>query len=358
MGSLCKDNVWRQLTIARDWDDALCRLPAPHVLQSWEWGEFKCRWGWQAERWLLTSTDARPRAAVQLLRRTVGRWPVCVLYAPKGPVAQDLESYADALALIERRAREGRAIWAKIDGDRFGLAPQPGGDSRDGDLKSLRELLTARHWRTSPTQVQFRNTGISALTGDEALLEAMKPKTRYNIRLAQKRGVTIRTVLPIEADDARRLYAMYVETSKRDGFLIRDAAYYLDAWRAMNATGFIAEKDGDMLAGIVLFTFASRAWYFYGMSRDVGREHMPNHLLQWTAMCWAYQHGCTVYDWWGSPEHEADEGDSMAGVWRFKAGFGAQFLEGTGAWDYAPVPFVYRAYLKVGARFVRSGLAG
>ncbi len=190
------------------------------------------------------------------------------------------------------------------------------------------------------------------------MLAAMKPKCRYNIRLAEKRGVTVRVVPVIDGDDARLLYDMYAETAQRDGFLIREAAYYFDAWRAMNAIGFVAEKDGEPLGGIVLFTFAKRAWYFYGMSRNAGREHMPNYLLQWAAMRWARDQGCEVYDWWGAPENPDDENDSMAGVWRFKQSFGAQFVEGVGAWDFAPVPLLYRAYLDFGARFIRSGLAG
>ena len=284
--------VWIQITSAPAWDDALGQLPSPHALQRWAWGEFKSRWGWCAERWLLCNEDGKPRAAVQLLKRTISRLPVCVLYAPKGPVTLDLDAYADARALIEQRARHHRAIWAKADGDLQTLSRLGRGQGEGGDLADLRHQLHQRRWRFSASQIQFRNTGLSALTSDDDMLAAMKPKTRYNIRLAEKRGVTVRIASPIGDDDARLLYDMYAETSKRDGFRIREAAYYFDAWRAMKAVGFVAEKDGEPLAGIVLFTFAQRAWYFYGMSRDVGREHMPNHLLQWTAMRWARGHGC------------------------------------------------------------------
>src|SRR5204862_1952980 len=129
------------------------------------------------------------------------------------------------------------------------------------------------------------------------------------------------------ADD-ELLYALYAETAQRDGFLIREKTYYVDAWRAMHAQGFVAEHEGQPLAGLVLFTFAQRAWYFYGMSRTEGREHMPSYALQWQAMRWARDHGCHVYDWWGAPEKADDETDSMAGVWRFKQGFGARLFEG------------------------------
>jgi lipid II:glycine glycyltransferase (peptidoglycan interpeptide bridge formation enzyme) len=347
--------MWQLITNAHIWDEALRRLPWPHVLQSWAWGDFKSRWSWTAERWLLADTGGHPRAAVQLLKRTINRLPACVLYAPKGPIAIDLAAYADALAFVEQQARKHRALWAKVDGD---LSPLPPAGGAGGGSASLASLLTAQRWHFSASQIQFRNTGLSDVRHSDAdLLAAMKPKTRYNVRVAEKRGVTVRVAAPIREDDARLLYAMYAETAQRDGFLIRDEAYYLDAWRAMSAVGLVAEREGQALAGLVMFIFGGRAWYFYGMSRNEGREHMPSYALQWHALRWARDHGCAVYDWWGAPEREDDEGDSMAGVWRFKAGFGATFSEGIGAWDYAPSPLLYRAYLEFGSRFIRVGLA-
>lgn len=320
--------MWRRISHAAVWNDALRRFDWPHVLQSWEWGEFKSRWGWSAQRWALIGDDGLPCALVQLLRREIG--PLRVLYAPKGPVtAPDPGCYQQALAWLERQARAQRAVWVKLDGDL--LSPSL-------DLPQARDILRRRSWFPSPNQVQFRNTAHTDLRGsDDELLARMKPKWRYNIRLAEKRGVTVRMAQP---DDDALLYRMYAETGARDGFIIREPAYYADAWRAMNATGFIAERDGEALAGLVLFTFADRAWYFYGMSYSHGREHMPNHLLQWTAMRWARDHGCRIYDWWGVPER-LDESDPMWGVYRFKEGFGAQFVEGLGAWDYAPSRLLY-----------------
>ncbi len=343
--------MWTRVADAHAWDEALRRLPAPHVLQSWAWGDFKSRWGWTAERWLLSDVQGSPRAAVQVLQRRIRRLPLCVLYAPKGPVFADHDAFGEALALLERLARAQRAIWVKLDGD------PPAADS-GSTLAPCRALLASRGWHYSRSQVQFRNTLHTDLRcDDDALLSAMKPKTRYNIRLAEKRGVRVRRVASIGGDNAQLLYAMYAETARRDGFVIREAGYYFDAWRAMNGVAFVAEHEGQALAGLVLFCFADRAWYFYGMSRSVGREHMPNHLLQWTALRWARDQGYATYDWWGAPDR-LDEGDSLWGVYRFKEGFGARFVEGLGAWDYAPSPVLYSAYLRLGPRLIRSGLAG
>ncbi len=332
--------MWQPITDPQTWNALLCRLPMPHVLQSWEWGDFKSRWGWLAERWVLYGADQCPRAMVQLLRRSAGRLPLCVLYAPKGPVAADAQAFAEALGFVEQRARQTHAIWAKVDGDsHLAFAQPPAG------LDVARAALREHGWRYSPNQVQFRNTMHTDLRhSDEELLAGMKQKWRYNIRLAEKRGVTIRLATP---EETSVLYRMYDETGRRDGFIIRGQEYYEDAWRSMHAVGLLAEhaSAAQPLAGLVLFRFAERAWYFYGMSRAEGREHMPNYLLQWAALRWARDNGCTIYDWWGAPE-ELNEHDSMWGVYRFKDGFGAQFVEGLGAWDFAPSALLYSLYTR------------
>src|SRR5512143_2892461 len=198
----------------------------------------------------------------------------------------------------------------------------------------------------------------------------MKPKTRYNVRLAQKKGVVIRAGTQT---DLELLYSMYAETSQRDGFLIRPLNYYRDAWGSFiphlppplpapesnfldqdsaqrpergtvsEAMPLIAEVEGQAVAALIVFRFADRAWYMYGMSRNVHRELMPNHLLQWQAIQWAKSRGCTVYDLWGAPD-ELNEGDSMWGVYKFKEGLGGNFAEHVGAYDFVASRFWYWIY--------------
>jgi peptidoglycan pentaglycine glycine transferase (the first glycine) len=152
------------------------------------------------------------------------------------------------------------------------------------------------------------------------------------------------------AADLPMLYRMYAETSVRDGFVIRDEGYYRTVWETfMTNTGqpsavpLIAEVDGQPVAAILIFTFAGRAYYIYGMSREAHREKMPNHLLQWEAMRRAKAAGCKVYDLWGAPD-EFNESDGMWGVFRFKEGLGGQVVRTLGAWDYTPSPILYKLY--------------
>jgi lipid II:glycine glycyltransferase (peptidoglycan interpeptide bridge formation enzyme) len=193
--------------------------------------------------------------------------------------------------------------------------------------------------------VQFRNTLALDLRQEEgALLAQMNQGTRRKIRAAEKAGVVIRLAT---REEWPALYALYQQTGERGGFLIRPAEYYFRLWAAMGAAGMarilVAEWEGRVVAGAVILHFGPKAYYFYGMSGEAGREAYPNHLLQWTAIRWARGGGYALYDWWGAPNHFRED-DPMWGVYRFKDGFGGEVLRYIGAWDYVPYPPLYWAY--------------
>jgi lipid II:glycine glycyltransferase (peptidoglycan interpeptide bridge formation enzyme) len=179
------------------------------------------------------------------------------------------------------------------------------------------------------------------------MLAAMKSKWRYNVRLAQRKGVTVRQG---SVTDLGLLYRLYKETAARDGFVIRPETYYEDAWGSFIQAGLarplIAEVEGEAVAMIIAYRFAGRAWYMYGASRAIHRDKMPNHLLQWTAMQWAKEQGCTAYDMWGAPDELVDS-DPLWGVYRFKRGFGGEFVEHIGAWDFPVSQLGYWLYTAV-----------
>lgn len=319
------------------WDEILRSLPTHHILQSWEWGDFKERYGWRAERLAFRDGD-RIVAAAQVLARQASPLPVSILYVPKGPALDygDRPLRIAVLRALVAHARRRRAIFIKIDPDVVLATGVPGTDE---DLRvptggDFCQDLTATGWRFSGDQIQFRNTvQLDLRQSEDDLLAAMKQKTRYNIRLAGRKGVTVRRG---SKDDLRLLFEMYAVTAERDGFIIRPLSYYRNAWGAFIEAGLacplIAEYEGEPLGAVILFAFGDRAWYMYGASRDVHRDKMPNQLLQWEAMRWAKSRGATIYDMWGAP-NEFVESDPMYGVWRFKAGFGGQVVRHVGAWD-------------------------
>ena len=354
------------------WNSIISKLPNPHFLQTYEWGQVKAEYGWSPlyavwdadGNWKvesdpnLLSTFHSPVAAALILKRQIisngFAARLSVLYSPKGPlldwtneplrkrVLDDLQSFAK---------RQG-AIFLKMDPDvvlAMGV-PDSQDEVVDDNGQAVMSELKRRGWEYSSDQIQFRNTvHVDLNPSEEELLVRMKQKTRYNIRLAEKKGVSLRVGT---LGDLPMLYKMYAETSVRDGFVIRDEGYYKTVWELfMNSSEptcepLIAEVDGEQVAAIFVFYFAGRAYYVYGMSRDVHREKMPNHILQWEAMKRAKGKGCTIYDLWGAPE-VFDESDSMWGVYRFKEGLGGKVVRTLGAWDFAPSPLWYKMYSEV-----------
>jgi peptidoglycan pentaglycine glycine transferase (the first glycine) len=336
-----------------EWNAALTSLPFNHLLQSWEWGVLKEKYGWRAERLLWRDRDGNPIACAQMLERTlripaIGR-TLRVLYCPRGPVldwSQPIQTRG-ILSELDNYARSRNSLFLKIDPPlplASGLPDSPDEEQHESGLKAL-DLLRESGWIFSPDQIQFRNTlTLDLVLSEDELLANMKQKTRYNVRLAGRRGVQVRQG---SINDLELLYRMYAETSVRDGFVIRNPEYYEDAWgsfiTANMARPFIASVDGDPVAALVVYHFGQTATYMYGMSRDLHREKMPSYLLQWEAIRWAMGQSCTTYDFWGAPD-QIDKSDPMWGVYRFKSGFGAQFVRTIGAWDMPRNAPMYRLY--------------
>jgi lipid II:glycine glycyltransferase (peptidoglycan interpeptide bridge formation enzyme) len=356
---LLDKSIFRREQSAEKWHNALINLPNPHPLQSWQWGQFKSRWGWSAIPLLLDLgkevANKHPLAAAMVLKRKVPRLPFSILYVPKGPILDynDAALRRVALAQLEKLARREKAIFVKIDPDvihSWGLEEE---ERRSPIGRKFTEELQQRGWRFSDDQIQFRNTvELDLDRPSDDILAAMKSKTRYNIRLAGRKDVVIRHATPA---DFPTIAGMYMETADRDDFTVRPTDYYLDAWQSFYEAGLaqplLAEYDGMPLGAVIIVRYGQRAIYMYGASTDIERNRMPNYLLQWEAIRWAQEQGCTVYDFWGAPD-EFDESDPLWGVWRFKDGFQGQVVRHIGAWDYPARPFWYWVYTSVIPKYI------
>ena len=312
-----------------EWDETVLALPEPHLLQGGDWGGLKARWGWQVHRQAWRG-GARADAVAQVLVRRVGRSPFRIGYVPRGPLLTDPTdpvAWRVVLRDLAIWARNAGLVLLRIDPD----VPR--------SSTAVAEAWRAQGWRPAAVAIQFPNTMVSDLSmGETALLAGMRSKTRYNIRLAERRGVTIRRG---DAHDLEVFLRLYRATAARGGFGLRDPAYYLDAWStflsAGRATVLLAERSGEALAGVIPVAYGPTAWYLYGASGDDGREHMPTYLAQWHSLRWAISRGCRRYDWWGGPTR-LDPGDPLWGVYQFKRGFGAAWVDQLGAWDLRVAP--------------------
>src|SRR5581483_1736416 len=351
---------------APEWNSNILTLPNPHFLQTWEWAQVKAAYGWKPMPFIWydqpSTASRQPVAAAMILKRQVIRRGfaarLCVLYCPKGPLMDwsDEPLRKRVLDDLQSFAKKQGAIFLKVDPDVVLGTGIPGNE--DAKEEAIGQAVTSdlkRHgWVFSSDQIQFRNTVLIDLSATEdEMLSRMKQKTRYNVRLAEKKGVTVRVVTQA---DLPMLYKMYAETSVRDGFVIRDEGYYKTVWEMFmeqstvsdqpSAEPLIAEVEGQPVAAIFVFYFAGRAYYVYGMSREAHREKMPTYLLQWEAMKRAKSRGCNIYDLWGAPD-EFNESDSMWGVYRFKEGLGGQVVRTLGAWDFAPNALWYKMYSEI-----------
>lgn len=345
-----------EITDRDAWNTGAAGFPSAHILQSWEWGEFKhVTTGWKPLR-LAFNRDGQTVAMASIGVRKAG--PLKIMYAPKGPLMDysDVELSRQVLDALEQVARRERAVTLKIDPDVPHMLGAPGEDDERPDPRGAawQNLLARRGWVYSAEQIQFKNTIVIDLTPDEdTLLMRLSQNTRRKVRVAERAGVTVR---PATEADLPILYQLYQETGRRDGFLTRPQTYYERAWRDFMRAGvghaLIAEAGGVEIAHVVLYAFGQTCWYFYGASRDLHRDKMPNYLLQWEAMRWAKAHGCTRYDLWGAPD-VFDETDSMWGVYNFKRGFRGTVQRHIGAYDFAPNKLLYRAFTELLPR-VRS----
>lgn len=328
--------------IPENWNEIISGLPGASLLQTSQWAAVKARGGWEAFPKLWKKSDGTVEAAALVLKRPLKLGPLpiggCFLYVPRGPLMdwKDAELRDRVMKDLAEFGKQQHALFVKVDPDVPVSFGEPGTETfrTVPEGQDLLKYYQDHGWVHSPQQIQFANSvWINTEPGEDALLTNMKQKTRYNVRLAEKKGVRVRRGGP---EDFEALAGLYAETSSRDGFLIRDKAYYLDVWQRFYSAGMltplIAEVEGQMIAAVMIFITGTTARYVYGMSGPDHREKMPNYLLQWEAIKLAKEKNCTLYDLWGAPD-EFNEDDRMWGVYQFKRGLGGDVVITPGAWD-------------------------
>jgi len=321
-----------QVSLA-DWKKYLVKHPNAHLLQMGEWGELKLAFGWNPVRLIIDD-----ETGVQILFRRLP-FGLAVGYMPKPAVGFQQSAVNDKFwREVDSICAQHRAVFLKMEPD---LWDNQAPDAWHANL------------RASPHNIQPPRTIVIDLRrGEEEILARMKQKCRYNIRLAEKKGVTVRAWTDIPA-----FHAMLRVTGGRDGFGVHSPEYYRRAYALFHPVGacelLVAEYEGQPLASLMVFTNGNRAWYVYGASNDQERNRMPTYLLQWEAMRWAKAHGCEEYDLWGVPDEsqEALEAgfetrhDGLWGVYRFKRGFDGELKRAAQALDRVYSPWLYQLYL-------------
>ncbi len=330
------------------WDEAVLSSGG-HLLQSWRWGAFKSRFGWEVER-IAVSRNGQDALAQVLFRTKAG---VSIGYIPRGPVwaENDPGAVGDLWARVDEVARRRKTLTIIVEPDRP-LPEQPD-----------RGVLTP-----GPDPIQPARSVKIDLLDDQSLMDQMHPKTRYNVRLAVRRGVATRIAEQPE-DSVAQFYDMLQDTASRNEFVVHAVDYYREFLRTFtdDACLLFAEIDGKPVAGAIAAVFGEEGIYMYGASSTQQRAHGAAFLLQHEAMRWARSRGARRYDLWGIPEYDpetsvSDSGDRLAtsigndrrGLYEFKTRFGGQIVHYP-----PPLERVYHPLLaRLARKFYNSGDPG
>lgn len=319
-------------------NDFIARFDTGDLLQSYEWGDLKARSGWKPVR-AAAEQDGKLVAAASLLKRNIPHTKRCIIYAPRGPVldTKDADLVSRFSAFLRDTAIRHGAILVKID------PPVP--------IEDIDSETNLRNAGFKPLSAQgFGGTQpkcVMQLDLDKPIDELMasfKEKWRYNIRLAERKGVTVN--IDCERSDLPAFYTLLKETAQRDGFLVRGQKYFEYMWDLLVPPGYmrlaLTYYEGKPVAGAIAYLFGDKAMYTYGASSNEHRNVMPNHLMQWTLIRWARESGCKWYDFRGvSPRKDKSADDPLAGLNRFKEGFNPRFVEYIGEYDMVVSPAYY-----------------
>ena len=317
-------------------------------LQSRFWADFKAQSGWTYARYqardeaVVGDHAAVAPFALSVLERGLGAG-LRFAYVPHGPDAD--VPYDSRSALLSSIAEELRS---RVSSTCVFVRFDPGWYEADTGSEILRPTFCRPLVKASDVQPPDSVVlGIAA--ADDELLSAMKPKWRYNIRLAEKKGVTVASEGIESLGD---FYDLYRVTASRDHIAIHPRSYYerLLGMEPVNAAEprpdlrlWVARFEGKALAAIITVYYGSEATYLYGASSDEHRNLMPAYALQWSAIRAARDAGCSGYDFYGIPPAD-DAAHAMSGLYRFKTGFGGDIRHYAGAWDYVLRPARYAAF--------------
>lgn len=318
--------------------------PKGHFMQSSMWARQKPEWSWEAL--MSRDGDGNIKGTLAVLVRRVPGLPFTLMYGCRGPVCDpaDGDTIAELASGARGLAKRYRSFALKLDPD------IPSGNSEFiNTLEALgfRAASAGKNFEGIQPRYVFR-LNIEGKT-EEELFSSFHSKTRYNIRLAQRKGVAVRVC---SAEALPDFSSLMLETGVRDGFVTRGQDYFKNMLRNLgeHARLYMAYVGETPVAGTIAVWFGDKVWYLYGASSNEYRNLMPNYLLQWEMIRWALEKGCRLYDFRGV-SGDVSEDNPLYGLYRFKKGFNGDFTEFVGEYDlvfnravYLAVPKAERAY--------------
>lgn len=307
--------------------------------QSLEWGNVKTNW--KKEVILSEDKGGKIKGSLCVWIRKI---PIFgnIMYSARGPVCDihDEEVLKDLTEGANLLAKKYNAFVLRIEPDILKTD------------EKFREIIQKLNYKIKDDSKDFKDEiqprfvfrlDIKGKTEDE-IFKNFQSKTRYNVRVAMKKGVVIKEGT---RDDLKDFHNIMVETGERDDFIIRSLSYFEKMYDEMVPGGhmklLIAYYEDKPIAGIIPIMYGNKVWYLYGASSNAHRNLMPNYLLQWTMIQDAIKRQADIYDFRGV-SGVVDENHPQYGLYRFKKGFNAEFTEFIGEVYMPYKPLVYKTY--------------
>lgn len=311
------------------WDAFVLASPASSFLQTWAWGQVQEKMNAQSIR--LVEEQAGEIVSVALVITRPLPFGFSWMYVPRGPVGKsgsDNNISSEMQAYLVKRASEQNAIFVRID-------------------PAVSRMSLPDGWRKADSEMQPKQTRVIHLEqSEEEILAQMHSKARYNVRLAERKGVQVR--FSRDANDVEKFLTLTRDVTDRSGFSYHPDAYYHAIIEAYpDAEVAIAEHEGDVLAVHVMIYAGQMATYAHGVSSNHKRNLMAPQYLYWQTMRRAKERGCTRYDMYGVAPEGADSSHPWAGISRIKEKFGGEYVAYAGAYDYVVSPLLYAGF-KIG----------
>ena len=327
------------------WDAFVAAHPQGSILQTTNWARLKNRFGWSSHRvWL--KKDGRFVAGAQILYRSAALGIIKIAYIPHGPLVDwsDDEQVEVLFNQIDQSVYQNRAGLLKLEPL---LWEREFGKEKWSALCQRGGLIITNDTIQPPQTIMIDIRGT-----EEEILAAMNSKTRYNIRLSARKEVVVREGTIADISTFNQLLQV---TGQRDNFGTHETQYYRDVLQLFapdQAVLLIAEYEGQALASAIITALGKTGTYLYGASSNSERNRMPTYAVQWAAICWAKEKGCSQYDLWGIPDVPADQleaefmsrKDGLWPVYRAKRGYGGQVQRTVGAADRVYNQRLYRLY--------------
>ena len=317
-----------------EYESFISAHPKGHFLQSYAWSKQKPEWAW--EGMFVRAQDGSIKGAMSVLIRKAPYVPYSIMYAARAPVCdiRDKETLSELTEAAKTLAKKHNAYCLKLD---------PDISVEDSDFADMMCSLGYRRRDTGKnfSGIQPRFVFRLNLEGhdEESLMAHFHSKTRYNIRLAERKGVQVKLC---GKEAVGEFSSMMLETGVRDGFVVRSKEYFenmLDNLGSSCRLYMAYSEEGIPIAGTLAILYGDKVWYLYGASSNEHRNLMPNYLLQWNMIKWALENGCKIYDFRGV-SGDLSEDNPLYGLYRFKKGFNGDFVEFIGEFDFVFKKFI------------------